>query len=132
MIYILELCYNISILFIIKFQDKIQSLVTQRAEEEPFQAIDENEIFYEVMGRERHGCIRGYGFRPTHSSVLGKIPSCYELITELEQMRQHNNGLKNEMQHLKEKMKHYRQNWTKSKKGNQFLKLLWKMLGKKD
>ncbi|XP_052208359.1 uncharacterized protein LOC127812082 [Diospyros lotus] len=83
--------------------DKIQSLVTQRAEEEPSQAIDENEIFSEVMGRERHGRIRGYGFGPTPSSILGKIPSHHELVTELEQMRQHNNGLKNEMQLLKEK-----------------------------
>ncbi|XP_052209236.1 uncharacterized protein LOC127812752 [Diospyros lotus] len=84
-------------------QDKIQSLVTQRVEEEPSQAIDENEIFSEVMGRERHGCVRGYGFGPTPSSVLGKIPSCHELVTELEKMRQHNTGLKNEMQLLKEK-----------------------------
>jgi len=102
-IYILVLCYNISILFILKFQDKIQSLVTERAEEEPSQAIDENEIFSEIMGREKHERVRGYGFGPTPSSVLGKIPSHHELITELEQMQQHNNGLKNEMQHLKEK-----------------------------
>ncbi|XP_052204389.1 uncharacterized protein LOC127809558 [Diospyros lotus] len=83
--------------------EKIQSLVTQRAEEEPSQAIDENEIFSEVMGRERQGRVRGYGFGPTHSSVLGKIPSRRELVTELEQMQQHNNGLKNEMQLLEEK-----------------------------
>ncbi|XP_052189912.1 uncharacterized protein LOC127799729 [Diospyros lotus] len=67
--------------------DKIQSLVTQRAEEGPSQAIDENEICSEVMGRERHGRVHGYGFRPTPSSVPEKIPSCNELITELEQMR---------------------------------------------
>ena len=86
MIYILVLCYNISILFIIKFKDKIQFLVTQRAEKEPSQAIDENEIFSKVMGRERHGRVRGYGFGPTPSSVLRKIPSHHELIVELEQI----------------------------------------------
>ena len=47
------------------------------------------------MGKERYGRVRGYGFRPT-PSVLGKIPSRHELITEVEQMRQHNNSLKNE------------------------------------
>ncbi|XP_052211322.1 uncharacterized protein LOC127814098 [Diospyros lotus] len=80
-----------------KIVENIQTIAAQRAEEQPSEPVDENHIFLEVMGKERHGRVRGYGFGPTHSSVSSKLPSQLQMASTIETLRQENKELKEKL-----------------------------------
>ncbi|XP_052178393.1 uncharacterized protein LOC127792091 [Diospyros lotus] len=77
--------------------ENIQTIAAQRAEEQPSEPVDENQIFLEVMGKERHGRVRGYGFGPTPSSVSSKLPSQLQMASTIETLRQENKKLKEKL-----------------------------------
>ena len=54
-----------------------------RSELESSELIDEDEIYHKVVGKERHGRVRGYGLGPTPTSVFGANPCRLELLGKL-------------------------------------------------
>ncbi|WOL13734.1 hypothetical protein Cni_G22512 [Canna indica] len=66
--------------------------------------INEDEIYQQVIGPERHGRTRGYGLGLILSSVFGATPGRIELTSQLRAANVHNEKLISKIDELEKKM----------------------------
>lgn len=80
-------------------QSKIRQLTSQQ--EEDLGSVNEDEIYEQVLGPEKHGRVRSYepGYTPT--SYFGTNSSRQDLIRELEKTQKESQEHKKEVEQLK-------------------------------
>ena len=66
-----------------------------------FELINEDEIYHKVVGKERHGRVRGYGLGLTLTSVFGANPCRLKLLGKLIEANKLNEKMLTKVEELK-------------------------------
>ncbi|XWS23464.1 hypothetical protein CRYUN_Cryun28dG0016200 [Craigia yunnanensis] len=87
-----------------------------RSELESSELIDKDEIYHQVEGKERHGCVRGYGLGPIPTSVFGANPCRLELLGKLIEANKLNEKMLTKVEELEKKNENRRKMEEDSKR----------------
>ena len=69
-----------------------------------FELINEDEIYHKVVGKERHGCVRGYELGPTLTSVFETNSCRLELLGKLIEANKLNKKMLTKVEELENKI----------------------------
>ncbi|XWS29577.1 hypothetical protein CRYUN_Cryun24cG0040800 [Craigia yunnanensis] len=102
--------------------DEFETL--SRSELESSEHIDEDEIYHQVVGNERHGRVHGYGLGPTSTFVFGANPCRLELLGKLTEANKLNEKMLTKVEELEKKkmkiegkLRKIAKEWRKKEKG---------------
>ena len=81
--------------------DEFETL--SRSELESSELINEDEIYHKVVGKEKHGRVRGYGLGPTPTFVFEATPCRLELLGKLIEANKLNEKMLTKVEELEKK-----------------------------
>ncbi|XVE97294.1 hypothetical protein REPUB_Repub03eG0007300 [Reevesia pubescens] len=85
-------------------QQVVDEFDTLSRSQESSSIIDEDEIYHQVVGKERHGRVRGYGLGPTPTTVFGGNPSRLDLLDKLREANRLNEKMEAKIGGLEQKI----------------------------